>query len=65
MNAIYKLYNMRAIYLSALSIEYMLAIYYNKTIAKRTASATDGLRTDQVFPLYLACSLNKDRRQTP
>ena len=56
---------MRAIYLSALSIEYMLAIYYNKTIAKRTASATDGLRTDQVFPLYLACSLNKDRRPTP
>lgn len=37
MIAIYELHNMLAIYLCALLIEYMLAIYYNKAIPNRTA----------------------------
>lgn len=40
MYAIYNMHNMLAIYLAVLPIEYMLAIYYNKTIAREQTKDT-------------------------
>ena len=61
MIAIYKLYNMLAIYLVALSIEYMLAIYHNKTIPNRAAPNKPQSGDRHTGEKPLECSIHSRR----